>query len=345
VVGPPGEEIFTDRYGRVKVQFFWDRQGKHDADSSCWVRVAQVWAGNRWGAFFWPRIGQEVVVTFLEGDPDQPLITGSVYNADQMPPYLGKGPDSQHPNDNKLAGLKSNTTTGGIGFNEWRFDDTRGKEQVFVHAERDMDVRVKHDSRERVLHDRHLIVGSDKDGKQGDQRELVYQDKHLNVKRHHVEHIEGNMQLLVGGDGDNGNLDVVLKKDKKELIQGDDHLHVKGARNEKVDGTQSLTVGQNQQEKVGQNHALEAGVQVHIKAGATLILEAGAQLSLKVGGNFVDINPAGVSIVGTMVLINSGGAAGSGSGSSPTPPQDAKEAQPTKPDVANDAKSGHKSAP
>jgi type VI secretion system secreted protein VgrG len=347
VVGPPGEEIFTDKYGRVKVQFFWDRQGKLDADSSCWVRVAQVWAGNRWGASFWPRIGQEVVVTFLEGDPDQPLITGSVYNADQMPPYLGKGPDSKHPNDNKLSGVKSNITMGGVGFNEWRFDDTKGKEQVFVHAERDMDQRVKHDSRERVLHDRHLIVGSDKDGsKQGDQRELVYQDKHLNVKRHHIEHIEGNMQLLVGGgDGDNGNLDVVLKKDKKELVQGDDHLHVKGARNEKVDGTQSLTVGQNQQEKVGQNHALEAGMQVHIKAGMTLILEAGAQLSLKVGGNFVDINPAGVSIFGTMVLINSGGAAGSGSGSSPTAPQDAKEAQPTKPDMADDAKTGHKSAP
>src|SRR5467141_2286578 len=91
VVGPAGEEIFTDKYGRVKVQFHWDRQGKYDEGSSCWVRVGQLWAGRRWGASFWPRVGQEVIVTFLEGDPDQPIIVGSVYNADQMPPYLGDG--------------------------------------------------------------------------------------------------------------------------------------------------------------------------------------------------------------------------------------------------------------
>jgi type VI secretion system secreted protein VgrG len=343
VVGPAGEEIFTDKYGRVKVQFHWDRQGKYDADSSCWVRVAQPWAGKRWGSSFWPRIGQEVVVDFLEGDPDQPIITGSVYNADQMPPYLGKGPDSKHPNDNKLAGVKSNTTTGGVGFNEWRFDDTKDKQQVFLHAERDMDERVKRDSRELVLHDRHLIVG-DESKKEGDQRELVYRDKHLNVKRHHAEKIEGNMLLLVGG-GDGGNQDIVIKKDKKELIEGDNHLHVKGARNEKVDGVQSLTVGGDQNEKVSQNHALEAGMQIYIKAGMTLVLEAGMQLSLKVGGNFIDIGPAGVSIQGTMVLINSGGAPGSGSGPNPTAPTDAQEAKPTKPDLADDAKTGQKSAP
>src|SRR5262249_58603542 len=138
-----GEEIFTDKYGRVKVQFHWDRQGKYDASSSCWVRVAQPWAGKRWGAFFWPRIGQEVVVDFIEGDPDQPIIVGSVYNADQMPPYQGKGRDSKHPSDNKVCGIKSNSTMGGVGFNEWRFDDTKGKEQIFIHGEYNMDTRVK----------------------------------------------------------------------------------------------------------------------------------------------------------------------------------------------------------
>ena len=102
VVGPKGEELYTDKYGRVRVQFHWDRQGKNDTDSSCWVRVAQPVAGRRWGASFWPRIGQEVIVDFLEGDPDQPIIVGSVYNADQMPPYLGDGPDSKHKNDNKV---------------------------------------------------------------------------------------------------------------------------------------------------------------------------------------------------------------------------------------------------
>jgi type VI secretion system secreted protein VgrG len=143
VVGPKGAEIFTDGYGRVKVQFHWDREGESNADSSCWIRVAQPIAGKRWGASFWPRIGQEVVVDFLEGDPDQPIIVGSVYNAEQMPPYLGSGLDSKHMDDNKVSGFKTNTTPGGQGYNELRFDDTRGKEQVFVHAERNMDVRVK----------------------------------------------------------------------------------------------------------------------------------------------------------------------------------------------------------
>jgi type VI secretion system secreted protein VgrG len=386
VVGPADEEIFTDKYGRVKVQFHWDRQGKHDADSSCWVRVTQPWAGKRWGASFWPRIGQEVIVDFLEGDPDRPIITGTVYNADQMPPYLGDGLDSKHKNDNKLSGIKSNTTPGGVGFNEWRFDDTKGKEQIFMHAERNMDVRVKHDNMERIVHDRHLIVGWEKDGqKGGDQREMVYQDKHLHVHRHQSEHIEGNVELLIGkGQAqDGGNQDIAIEKTKKEtigseshlhvqkasmeqvddsrhltvgkdrleIIGGDDHHHVKGNQNEKVDGTLSVTVGSNQQEKVGQNHALDAGMEIHLKAGMKVIIEAGMQLSLKGPGGFIDIGPSGVSIQGTMVLINSGGSAGSGSGSSPTPPtdatapQDAREATPTVPTRADDSRSGIKSVP
>jgi type VI secretion system secreted protein VgrG len=348
VVGPKGEEIFTDKYGRVKVQFHWDRQGKYDAQSSCWVRVAQPWAGKRWGAFFWPRIGQEVIVDFLEGDPDQPIIVGSVYNADQMPPYLGKGPDDKHPNDNKLTGVKSNTTKEGKGFNEWRFDDTKGKEQIFVHAERNMDQRVKHDSMERVIHDRHLIVGWEKDGdKGGDQMEMVYQDKHLNVKRHQVEHVEGNVQLLIGkGDAqDGGNQDIVIEKVKKELIGKDSHLHVQGNRNEKVDQGQSLMVGADQQEKVSKNHLLDAGQEIHLKAGMKVIIEAGMQISLVGPGGFVDIGPAGVTIQGTMVLINSGGAAGTGTPANPTAPDDAKDAKPTKPTPADDAKTGQKSAP
>jgi type VI secretion system secreted protein VgrG len=341
VVGPKGEEIFTDRFGRVKVQFHWDREGKKDENSSCFVRVAQPVAGKRWGASFWPRIGQEVVVAFLEGDPDQPLIVGSVYNADQMPPYLGDGLDPKHKNDNKVSGFKTNTTLGGVGFNELRFDDTKGKEQVFVHGERDMDVRVKNDSRERVGNDRHLIVGSPKD-KKGDQLELVHRDVHLHVKRHHVEHVEGNMELLVGG-GEGGNQDVSIKGDQKLTVGGSRHLHVKKDRKEKIDGSQSLTVAGSQQEKVG-DHALDAGT-IHLKAGTTVVIEAGAQLSLKVGGNFIDINSGGVFIQGTAVMINSGGAPGSGAGSSPAAPQDAKEAKPTDPAEADESKSGLKSAP
>ena len=151
VVGKAGEEIWTDKYGRVKLQFHWDREGKWNENSSCWIRVAQNWAGRRWGAMFIPRVGQEVIVDFLEGDPDQPIITGRVYNAEEMPPY-------ELPKEQTKSAVKSNSSKGGGGFNEIRLEDAKGKEQIFIHAEHDMDERVKHDSREWIGNERHLII-------------------------------------------------------------------------------------------------------------------------------------------------------------------------------------------
>jgi type VI secretion system secreted protein VgrG len=426
VVGPKGEEIFTDRYGRVKCQFHWDREGKSDADSSCWIRVTQPWAGKRWGAFFIPRIGQEIIIDFLEGDPDQPIGVGCVYNPDQAHPYLGDGPDTSnrqnHKQDPKLCGVKTNTTPGGVGFNEWRFDDTKGQEQVWIHAEKDKDLRVKNDRRELIIHDTHLIVGNQKDGKKvGDQRELVWQDRHQTIHRDHVEQVMGNVQYMVGhGDADNGgNEDTVIEKDKKELIEKNSHLHVKenklvlvdktyniiaddmkvlvnkdsdlhvkGAQRTKVDGNQStdvggsrlekvkgsvnLDVGSDLLEKVAGGHCLDisggqsisakeqsvdVGQSIYLSAGTTVVIEAGTQISLKVGGNFIDISSAGVAIKGTMVLINSGGAAGSGAFGpmvAPASPEaakdadkaeDAVQAKPTQPDMADNALSGQKSCP
>jgi type VI secretion system secreted protein VgrG len=346
VTGPSGKEIFIDKYGRVKVQFYWDREGKNDENSSCWIRVGQSFAGKRWGASFWPRLGQEVLVAFVEGDPDQPVIVGSVYNAEQMAPYEGDGLDSKHKNDPNVSGVKSNTTLGGVGFNEIRFDDTKDKEQVFIHAERNFEVTTKNDSLARTYGNRHQIVGYEKDGnKGGDQREMVYQDKHVKVHRHQIEQIGDSMQLLVGGvDSGQGNQDIVIKGTKKESIDKGHSLKVTGDRKENISGGQSLTVGGDQQEKVGQKHAVDAGQEIHLKAGMKVIIEAGMQLSLKGPGGFVDIGPAGVTIQGTMVLINSGGAAGSGSGSSPASPDAPTEAKPTEPTVADDSKSGQKSA-
>jgi type VI secretion system secreted protein VgrG len=133
VVGPPGEEIWVDKYGRVKVQFHWDREGKNNADSSCWIRVAQAWAGKGWGAFFWPRIGHEVVVIFEEGDPDQPLIIGSVYNADNMPWF-------KLPTNKQLAGFKSASVRGTAhqNFNAIVFNDVKGKEHLSIHSENNL---------------------------------------------------------------------------------------------------------------------------------------------------------------------------------------------------------------
>ena len=272
VVGPSGEEIFTDKYGRVKVQFNWDRDGKVNESSSCWVRVAQTLAGNKWGGIFIPRIGMEVLVHFLEGDPDQPIITGCVYNPQAMPPYT-------LPDEKTKSTMKTNSSKGGGGFNEFRFEDKKGSEQIFIHAEKNQDIRVKNDCMELIKHDRHLIV-------ENDQYEKVNKDKHLQV----------------GGD-----------------------------HNEKITGTMSLKVDSDMQEKVGQNHALEAGMAVHIKAGMTAVIEAGTALTLKVGGNFININSGGIFIKGTMVMLNSGGMAGSGAGSNPDPPKAPKEADNAEP--------------
>jgi type VI secretion system secreted protein VgrG len=140
VVGPAGEEIFCDKYGRVKVQFHWDREGKNDADSSCWLRVAQVWAGNGWGAFFWPRVGHEVVVVFEEGDPDQPVIIGSVYNAQNMPWFT-------LPVNNQLGGFKSASVRGKAhkNFNGIVFNDHKGHEHLSIHSERNLTLNSEQD--------------------------------------------------------------------------------------------------------------------------------------------------------------------------------------------------------
>jgi type VI secretion system secreted protein VgrG len=339
VTGPKGEEIYTDKYGRIKVQFHWDREGKKDENTSCWIRCSQTSAGKNWGAMFIPRIGQEVVVSYLEGDPDRPLVTGVVYNAEQMPAY-------ELPKEMTKSYIKTNSSKSGDGYNEIRFEDKMDKEQIFIHAERNMDVRVKNDSMERVVANRHLVVGYEKDGKKGgDQMEAVYQDKHLNVKRHHIEHIEGNMELLIGkGEAtDGGNLDVYIEKNRTEKIDENFDLHVVKAHNVKVDGGLSHTVGDHH-EKSGKNFNIEAAMEIHLKAGVKVIIEA-PQVSLKGAGGFVDVGPTGVAIQGAMVLINSGGAAGVGTGAKPAAPKAAKEAKPTKPTKADKSKTGHKSAP
>ena len=149
VVGPAGEEIYVDKYGRVKVQFHWDREGKRDEKSSCWIRVSNPWAGKTWGAISNPRIGQEVIVDFLEGDPDRPIITGRVYNAEQMPPYM-------LPDNQTQSGIKTRSSQGGgaSNFNELRFEDKMGQEEFYAHAEKDLTTEVEHDEKRTVQNDR-----------------------------------------------------------------------------------------------------------------------------------------------------------------------------------------------
>jgi len=156
VVGPSGSEIYVDNYSRVKVQFFWDRKGKNDDQSSCWIRVSQPWAGKQWGFVAIPRIGQEVIVDFLEGDPDRPIITGRVYNADQMPPYA-------LPDNQTQTGIKTRSSQGGSpsNFNELRFEDKKGEEEFYAHAEKNLTTEVEHDEKRMVANDRTTTVQHD----------------------------------------------------------------------------------------------------------------------------------------------------------------------------------------
>jgi len=187
VTGPAGEEIFTDKYGRVKVQFFWDRQGKFDGTSSCWTRVASPWAGKQWGMIHIPRIGQEVIVAFEEGDPDQPIIVGSVYNSDQMPPH-------ELPANKTRSGIKSRSTpgAGSQNLNEIRFEDKIGSEQIFMHGEKDVHFRCKDSSYRFVGVDSHDMV-------EGSSFAEVKGDGNQKYGGNYVLRVDGDSHYDVGG--------------------------------------------------------------------------------------------------------------------------------------------------
>ena len=317
VVGPDGEEIYTDSdgYGCVKVKFHWDRADRSGENRTCWIRVAQMWAGKNWGVFSLPRMGQEVVVSFLEGDPDRPLVTGCVHNDKQRPPY-------SLPDNKTRSTIKTLSSKGGEGFNEIRFEDKKGSEQIFLHAERDQDVRTKNDSREYVGNERHILVKAD---------EMIQTDGNRDeyIKTNRVSATDGSQHSAVGGD-------------RVEQTTGKHHIHVKSDQISKVDMNKSVEVGMNRDTKVGMKEAVDAGQEIHLKSGMTAIIEAGVQLSLKVGGNFIDINPGGIFISGTLVNINNGGSAGSGSGASPDSPESPE--WPTAPDEADNDQPGKVSA-
>lgn len=270
VVGPSGDEIFTDKYGRIKVQFLWDRAAKYDGTSSCWVRCAMPWAGKNFGFISLPRVGQEVVIAFEEGNPDQPICVGSVYNADMMPPYT-------LPENKTMSTFKSRSSIGGGGFNELRFEDKKDAEQIFFQAQKDMDLR--------VLNDR---------------KEWIGQDTHLYVKRDQVEAILRDVQRKV-------------TQDVVEEIGRDRVLVIKGKNTVEVTGSSTAKIGGNSVSEITGNQSVKISGKTYIKGDSPIVIESSAQISLKVGGNFIDISPSGVTIKGTMVLINSGGAAGSGS--------------------------------
>lgn len=261
VVGNPGDEIFTDKYGRVKVHFHWDRSDHNDQRASAWIRVGTMIAGNKWGSMFIPRVGQEVIVDFLEGDPDQPIIVGSVYNEKNLPHYdLDKY--------KTLSYYKTHSTPKANGFNEIRFEDKAGKEQVFMHSQKRYDLRVRASMYETCGGNRQEVIGykvKDAEGKVTS---------------------GGNLATTVGG-----NFDLHVYGDEYIGVDKDCYEVIKGNRTEGFDGYQQT--------------AVKNKIEINSK---TITLEASQKITLMVGSSVIIVDMMGITIQGPMVKINSGGA-------------------------------------
>ena len=283
VVGPAGEEIWTDEYGRVKVQFHWDRYGAADEKSSCWIRVSHPWAGKNWGAVALPRIGQEVIVNFLEGDPDRPIITGRVYNNDNMPPY-------ELPANKTQSGIKSRSSKSGVpdNFNEIRFEDKKGEEQLYIHAEKNQDNIVENDETTAVGHDRTEDVGN---------------DETITIGNNRTENVGKNESISIG-------------QNRSESVGKNESVNIAENRDKSVGKSESITIGEDLTEDVGKNMTLSVGDDQKISIGKNLsivvgkktVIEAGDSLTLNCGKASIILKKDGkVQITGKDINIKASG--------------------------------------
>jgi type VI secretion system secreted protein VgrG len=292
VVGQAGDEITVDQYGRVKVQFHWDREGKDDENSSCWVRVAQLWAGSGWGGIHIPRIGQEVIVDFLEGDPDRPIITGRVYNADNMPPYA-------LPDNKTQSGLKSRSTLSGApsNFNELRFEDKKGSELVNVQAEKDLTSLVKHDEDRNVGNDRSTEIGH---------------DETITVGNDRTETVSKQEQITIGGDRQEsvGKSEAVTIGTTRTLTVGtDETIQVGGKRADSVAKDEATTVGGSQSLSVGKSQSIDVGGGLTLSVGKDDNVTVGGNLTVSVTkGESRDIGKKLDISAGDQITLTSGSA-------------------------------------
>ncbi|HVK66858.1 MAG TPA: type VI secretion system tip protein TssI/VgrG [Polyangium sp.] len=338
VVGPrSGNDldvtVHVDEFGRARVQFPWDRDGKNDEDSSCWIRVVEGWGGSGYGWINLPRIGQELLVTFLEGDPDRPVLAGRVYNTENPVPY-------KLPEHKTVSTWKSQSLPYVEGFNEIKFEDNKTKELFYMQAEKNLRKLVKNDEVDTVGRNREQTVEAWLFETIGGNRTQHTEDaRHEMTGREHHTQTKGNRFQLIRKDEIEynfvhrrllvkKNVDAVVKGHKRERTEWDFHTRVKGDRKDRTGKNHSLFVYQEKHEKVGQNYALETGKEIHYKAGEKITDEAN-DITLKGPGGFIRIDAAGIVISGTKVDINVGGSPGHGHGSHPTEVVEAKKAVPT----------------
>ncbi|HBN0570804.1 TPA: type VI secretion system tip protein VgrG, partial [Escherichia coli] len=304
VTGPAGEEIFCDEHGRVRVKFHWDRYHGMTEESSCWVRVSQAWAGPGFGNLAIPRVGQEVIVDFLNGDPDQPLVMGRTYHEDNRSPGDLPGTKTQMT-------IRSKTYKGS-GFNELRFEDATDKEQVYIHAQKNMDTEVLNDRTTDVKHDHTETIGNDqkitvvkgqtvqvgtrKEGGQ-DQSITVANDRCITVRNDQTLQVTNDRTVSVSNDDG-----LYVRNDRKVTVEGKQEHKTTGNHISQVEGKHSLVVKGDLARKV-------SGA-LGIKVDGDIVLESSSRISLKVGGSFVVIHSGGVDIVGPKINLNSGGSPG-----------------------------------
>ena len=282
VVGPPNEEIYTDAYGRVKVQFPWDREGGQDEHSSCWIRVSQDIAAATWGHMAIPRIGQEVIVSHFDGDPDQPVITGRAYNRLQLPPY-------ELPRHKTRMTIKSKTHKG-EGYNELRFEDEKDQEEIYVHAQKDQNIHVNHnettfvghDRGEQVEHDESITIGHDR-------KETLGNDEQVDIGRDRRHEIGQDDFLTVGR-----NHTIYTAKDRTEEVANN--------RRDKTAANHRVSIGGHQEQTVEGHAELQAGQAIRLRTKVYEI-HAGESLSLKGPGGTIRIDGSGITLDGVAIQV------------------------------------------
>ena len=320
VVGPKGEEIFTDQYSRVKVQFHWDAEGKNNADSACWCRVGTPWAGKQWGMIHIPRIGQEVIVAFEEGDPDKPIIVGSVYNAEQMPPYA-------LPADQTQSGIKTRSSLGGTpeNFNEICFEDKKGQELLYIRAEKDQTIAVENDESHWVGHDRLKTIDHDEttlvhhdrtetvDNNEtitihGNRTETVDKDETIAIHQNRTENVDKDESITIGGKRTENvakDESITIAGARTENVSKDESITISGGRTENVSKDENITIGGGRTESVAKDEGITVtggrtvsiGKDDTLTVGKNLAITAAESITITTGAASISMKKDGTIII------------------------------------------------
>jgi type VI secretion system secreted protein VgrG len=281
VVGSAGQEIHTDEYGRVRVHFHWDRLGERDHQSSCWIHVSQPWSGTGFGGVNIPRVGQEVLVEFLAGDPDRPVILGRLYTKTQGVPYA-------LPAAKTRSGWRSMSSPGGGGYNELMFEDAAGQELVNIQAQKDMNTLVKHDETHRVGNDRSKSIGHDEQISVGNDRsELVGNDEQVSIGHDRKSSIGNDATQLVGNDDTTligGNASERVAVNRSRAVGVNESVEVGVNRSHKVGASETISIGKSQSTNVGKKQSVKVGMLKTETVGLAKTLTCGAVYQVTVGG-------------------------------------------------------------